>query len=168
MNGRTEGRSKAASVIQAAAVEQGKGIPVAGSQDRLEDLASRVSAIEAALEEAGLENRFRSELSDYIKDLRDEAKFVKQARKLTGLFAAVATAALFITPIVIARNHYKWFDALPPYVEAALLIGMFAAGVVLLVAITKSIFRSAHERHGDEFIPPQIKLIHEMLSGQVK
>jgi hypothetical protein len=57
------------------------------------------------------------------------------------------------------------FEALHDYPKSALLIGMIAGGVALLLTLAKSVYRSAHERHSDEFIPPQIKLIHDLVSG---
>jgi hypothetical protein len=132
------------------------------SDDRLTQLQEQV---EYLLEEVGQENKFRTELSDYISDLRAEAKFIKIARIVFGGVATVVGVGLLITPVVLAFSESKVFIALPAYPKSALLIGMIAGGVLLIQAVTKSVYRSAQERQNDEFIPPQLKLIHDMTKG---
>jgi len=151
--------------VEAIQASAGSAEPLPGLSEQVADLSRKLANLEAALEGIGLENQFRTELSDYIKDLRRELAFVQRARYATGIYAAFAATLLFVTPVLISAFHFRWFAELPAYVEAALLIGMFAAGVLLVLAITKSVFRSAAERQGDDFIPPQLKLIHEMVAA---
>lgn len=121
--------------------------------------------MEYLVEELGQENQFRVELSDYVKELRGEATFIKKARVIFGSVAIVACLFLFVAPIIICAKEYKWFADLPQYPRAALLLGMLAAGVLILQSLVKSVYRSGAERQADEFIPPQLKLIHEIMGG---
>lgn len=121
--------------------------------------------MEYLVEELGQENRFRVELSDYVKELKGEAAFIKTARVVFGVFAIAACLFLFVAPIIICAKEYKWFTDLPEYPRAALLLGMLAAGVLILQSLVKSVYRSAAERQADEFIPPQLKLIHELMGS---
>lgn len=118
--------------------------------------------MEGALEQVGLASKYQTELANYVSDLRNEAADIKTARKIVGGTALVASGVLFITPVAIASIGPTWFTALPVYLGASLIIGMFAAGVLLITAMARAVFRSAHERQADEFIPPQIKQIHEL------
>lgn len=121
--------------------------------------------LELLIEDQGQANKFNTELYDYVKDLRSEAKFIWWARVIFGGVAITSCVFCLVAPIVICFNNYSWFAKLPEYPRAALLIGMLAAGVLILQSLVKSVYRSASERQADEFIPPQLKLIHEMMSG---
>jgi hypothetical protein len=135
------------------------------------DLANAVDQlqqqIEYLLEEVGQENVFRTELSTYVKELRAELDFIKTARKVFASIALIVAALLLAGPIVISIWDFAWFKALPDYPKSALIISMIAAGVVIVLTLTRSVYRSASERQSDDFVPPQIKLIHELL-GAVK
>lgn len=128
-------------------------------------LAERLDRLELLIEEAGQENKFRTELYEYVKDLRAEARFVKGARLAFGILAFVACVFCLVAPIAICIQNYPWFSELPEYPRAALLIGQLASGVLILQNLVKSVYRSAAERQADEFIPPQVKLIHELTNG---
>lgn len=128
-------------------------------------MAQLQGQVEFLLEESGQENKFRAELSDYVGDLRAEVGFIKTARIVFGILATLVAFGLLTTPIVLAYTTSAVFKELPPYPKAALLIVMIAGGVLLVQALTKSVYRSAHERQKDEFIPPQIKLIHDLTKG---
>lgn len=147
--------------------------PIAEHADRVGDkdvspeaLDARLAQIEAQveflIEERGLENAFRTEVTNYVKDLRDDAKFVKTARKIFGAIGVLAALGLLIAPAWLVYSEVGVFTTLPDYPKAAVLIGMLAGGVLLIQALVKSVYRSGHERHGDEFIPPQVKAIHEL------
>jgi hypothetical protein len=132
--------------------------------DENERIAKLQEQIEYLLEEVGQENRFRTELSEYVADLKAEAKFIRGARWVFGTVCMVAGIGLLVTPLALVFKQSPAFEKLTDYPKSALLIGMIAGGVGLLLALAKSVYRSAHERHSDEFIPPQIKLIHDLLS----
>lgn len=133
--------------------------------DESERVAKLQEQVEYLLEEVGQENRFRTELSEYVADLKAEAKFIRGARWTFGIISVLAALALLATPLVLLYRASPVFESLPNYPKAALLVGMIAGGVVLLLTLAKSVYRSAHERHADEFIPPQIKFIHELTKG---
>jgi hypothetical protein len=135
------------------------------SAARLDAMESRVNGLEFFQEEIGLENRYREELNEYVKELRSESVQIREARFWIGLSSFTAAAILFALPFIITGIAPSWFTKIPDYPKAALIIGSFASGVLLLLTITKSVFRSAHERQNDEFIPPQIKIIHELMKG---
>lgn len=141
------------------------GTKAPSSAARLDAMETRVNDLEFFQEEIGLENRYREELNEYVKELRNEAAQIRQARFWVGFGSFVAAATLFALPFIISGLAPAWFTLIPDYPKAALIIGSFASGVLLLLTITKSVFRSAHERQSDEFIPPQIKIIHELMKG---
>ena len=132
------------------------------------EMGARIEKLENALEQLSLSSRYQAELAQYVTELRGEVKSTLLARRVVGAIAIACSIALFVGPIWLAGHQYSWFVALPPYVAAALLIGMLAAGVLLLTTVAKSVFRSASERQADDFIPPQIKLIHELMNGVTK
>jgi hypothetical protein len=136
--------------------------------DENEALAEMRANVEYLLEEVGQENRFRTELSEYVADLKAEVKFIRTARIVFGIICVGAGLALLVTPLALVYVDSKVFADLHDYPKSALLIGMLAGGVGLLLTLAKSVYRSAHERHTDEFIPPQIKLIHDLVSGVTK
>jgi hypothetical protein len=136
-----------------------------GVPDESERFAKLQEQVEYLLEEVGQENRFRTELSEYVEDLKAEARFIRSARWVFGIISVVTALALLVTPLVLLYRPSPVFQGLETYPKAALLVGMIAGGVVLLLTLTRSVYRSAHERHSDEFIPPQIKLIHELTKG---
>lgn len=118
--------------------------------------------MEFALEQVGKTTEYQAELARYVEDLRQEAAYIQTARGVVAKAALVAAFALFFLPIAIGIARPRWFMALPETLAASLIASMFAAGVLLISTLAKAVFRSAHERQNDEFIPPQIKVIQEI------
>jgi hypothetical protein len=138
----------------------------APAQPSLESRLDQVQAqLEYLAEEVGQENKFRAELSEYVKDLRAEAKFAKTARVVFGCIATLVGLVLLTLPIILIFKSPAAFMALPPYPKAAFLIGLIAGGVLLIQGLAKAVYRPASERHSDEFIPPQVKAIHDLIKG---
>src|SRR5947209_14179756 len=57
--------------------------------DESERFALLQEQVEYLLEEVGQENRFRTELSEYVADLKAEARFIRKARILFGFICVV-------------------------------------------------------------------------------
>jgi hypothetical protein len=150
------------SQIDEAAGEVDEQAPQRTVEERIAFLENQ---LEFLAEERGLENKYLEELSQYVSDLRTEAAFIQTARKVFGVLAILTAAGLLITPVVLAYTTSGLFYTLPDYPKSVLLIGMIAGGVLLIQGLTKAVYRSAHERQSDEFIPPQIKVIHDLMHG---
>ncbi|WP_294196736.1 hypothetical protein [uncultured Sphingomonas sp.] len=125
-------------------------------------LEERLARMELAYEQVALASRYQTELALYVEDLRREAADTLAVRRKVGATVLVSAVVLFAFPIAIMMAQPPWFMHLTVYLQSGVIIAMFAAGVLLLQGLAKSVFRSAHERQGDEFIPPQIKAIHEL------
>lgn len=128
----------------------------------LAQLAERVARMELALEQVSLASKYQTELALYVEDLRRETADTLVTRRKVSVTVLASAVILFAGPIAIMMAQPPWFMHLPVYLQSGVIIAMFAAGVLLLQGLAKSVFRSAHERQSDEFIPPQIKAIHEL------
>lgn len=128
------------------------------------NLEERVTRMELALEQVALASKYQTELARYVDDLRQEVADTRAIRRRVGGVVLIGAIILFLFPIAIMMAQPPWFMHLPVYLQSAVVIAMFAAGVLLLQGLAKSVFRSAHERQGDEFIPPQVKAIHELMN----
>ncbi|KTT76374.1 hypothetical protein [Sphingomonas endophytica] len=127
-------------------------------------IEERVTRMELALEQVALASKYQTELARYVDDLRQEAADTRTIRRQVGVVVVTGAIILFLFPIAIMMAQPPWFMRLPVYLQSGVIIAMFAAGVLLLQGLAKSVFRSAHERQGDEFIPPQVKAIHELMN----
>jgi hypothetical protein len=90
--------------------------------DENEHIAKLQEQIEYLLEEVGQENRFRTELSEYVADLKAEAKFIRRARWVFGFVCMVAGIFLLVTPLALVFKQSPAFEKLTDYPKSALLM----------------------------------------------
>lgn len=137
-------------------------------QERIAELEERLASIEPLLEQREQAARVSSVFGGYIQDLRDEQKFMKVARWMFGgstmLFAVMLVALLALavfhpaSPLLTAAT----------YPAALFIVGCVSGVVVLLLALVRGVFRTAAERHGEGFVPPQIEAalqLYDRLKG---
>ncbi len=136
---------------------------------RLTQLEERVALLEPLLEAKEQDQKFNEVFSRYVKDLTDEQSFLKSARWAFGVLACILVSALFALLALSIFHPSSPLLKAPPASIALFIVGIFSATALVLNGALKAILRSASERHGDGFLPPQIDealKLHDRLNGK--
>ena len=154
-------------IARAAAVAVGFGD--SDQNARLTQLEERVALLEPLLEAKEQDQKFNEVFSRYVQDLTDEQAFLKSARWAFGVLACILVSALLALLALSIFHPSSPLLKAPPASIALFIVGIFSATALVLNGALKAILRSASERHGDGFLPPQIDealKLHDRLSGK--
>lgn len=82
---------------------------------------------------------------------------MKAGRYVVGILAVLFVVVLIGILLSAIYSPFSPLLKAPPTAIGIFVVGLVSGIVVLVLGLVKGVFRTASERHGDGFIPPQLE-----------
>lgn len=136
----------------------------AATADHSKKIVEKWAEIEMLLEQRSRASELIEETKSYINDVRSELKSLKRIR--CGIIWTIIGYIILSNGLLICLIFYKkdMMVAMGPYPTTALIVLVLSTTAVLLGKTLTGLFKTYGERNKEEFIPPQIKQMVDIVN----
>lgn len=132
--------------------------------DHLKKIVERWADIEMLLEQHSRTSELIEETKSYIKDVKSELESLKIIRYviIAVIIGYIILSNGLLICLIFCRNDLM--VAMGPYPATALIVLILSSTAVLLGKTVTGLFKTYGERNKEEFVPPQIKQMVDIVN----
>ncbi|AQS41931.1 MAG: Hypothetical protein BHV28_12460 [Candidatus Tokpelaia hoelldobleri] len=131
---------------------------------RFKKILERWGNVEALLEHSGRTSELVAVTNEYIQDLKNEIRSIRMIRFWALIGSSVYVLFLNAILICLMFFHKFFFLFMGSYAKVAMIVLVISSSSILFGKILSGVFKTYGERHKEEYIPPQLKQVIEIVN----
>lgn len=129
-------------------------------ENLISDLTDRVQELEASRK---LGKDVILDTQAYVNDMKNDLNALRKTRFWSVIFSLAYVIIVNILLGILIWFHKEYFKSLGSYTQAVLVIVTVSSTMTVLIAILKGCFKTYSERHKDDYIPPHLRAVKNVL-----
>ena len=126
-------------------------------ENEVESLRERLDQVELLIEEFSQAREIQTELGEYIQDVKQESKDIRNYRFWLTVFALLMSASLFGMLCYCVFTAPEWFQKIEATTKIPFLIAVGGGSVFLMSLLLKGVYRSRNDRNKDDLLPDHLR-----------